>query len=54
MDTSIIDKTVTVVSTKNLYKWAKMWCKIQKNYYKEPVYLRREKQIEDLLNELKH
>ena len=55
MDTSIIDKTVTVVSTKNLYKWAKMWGKIQKNYYKEPVYLRREKQIEDFikLNEFK-
>ena len=55
MDASIIGKTVTVVSTKNLYKWAKIWGKIQKNYYKEPVYLRREKQIEDFvkLNEFK-
>lgn len=48
--------TIEIVSPKNLYKWASVWGKIQKDYYKEPVYLRREKQIEDfiLLNEFKN
>jgi hypothetical protein len=47
---------IEIVSPKNLYKWATVWGKIQKDYYKEPVYLRREKQIEDfiLLNEFKN
>jgi len=55
MDLSLINTTVTVVTTENLYKWAKSWGKIQKNYYTDPVYLRREKQIEDFikLNEFK-
>jgi hypothetical protein len=55
MDLSILNKTVTVVDPKNLYKWANIWGKIQKNYYTDPVYLRREKQIEDFikLNEFK-
>jgi hypothetical protein len=47
---------VEIISPKNLYKWASVWGKIQKNYYEEPVHLRREKQIEDfiLLNEFKN
>jgi len=46
---------ITVVEPQNLYKWAKVWGKVQKRYYKEDIYLRREKQIEDfvLLNEFK-
>jgi hypothetical protein len=48
--------SIEIVSPKNLYKWASVWGKIQKDYYKESVYLRREKQIEDfiLLNEFKN
>ena len=48
--------SIEIVSPKNLYKWASVWGKIQKDYYKDPVYLRREKQIEDfiLLNEFKN
>ena len=53
MQNIILDKTVNVIAPTSLYKWASVWGKIQKNYYLEPVYLRREKQIEDfvLLNE---
>lgn len=49
------NRNIEIVKNQNLYKWAKFWSKIQKNYYKEPVYLRREKQIEDFvyLNEFK-
>jgi hypothetical protein len=52
----ILGKHLNVVGTNNLYKWAKVWGKIQKNYYKESVYLRREKQIEDFvfLNEFQN
>lgn len=47
---------VEVISPRNLYKWASAWGRIQKSFYTEPVYLRREKQIEDfiLLNEFKN
>jgi hypothetical protein len=45
----ILNKSVEVISPNSLYKWAKVWGKIQKNYYKEPVFLRREKQIEDFV-----
>jgi hypothetical protein len=49
-------QTVNVISPTNLYKWASVWGKIQKNYYATEVYLRREKQIEDFvfLNEYKN
>ena len=52
---TILAKTVEVVEPKNLYKWASVWGKVQKNYYTGPVHLRREKQIEDFvcLNEFK-
>lgn len=49
MQQTILGKTVDVIAPKNLYKWAKVWGKVQKNYYKEDVYLRREKQIEDFV-----
>ncbi len=45
----ILDKTVDVIAPQNLYKWARVWGKIQRNYYKQPVCLRREKQIEDFV-----
>lgn len=45
----IFGKTVEVIEPKTLYKWAKIWGKVQKSYYPEPVYLRREKQIEDFI-----
>jgi hypothetical protein len=46
---NIMGRQVDVVESNNLYKWAKIWGKVQKNYYKDPVYLRREKQIEDFV-----
>lgn len=56
MSELILGKSVDVISPTNLYKWAKTWGKVQKNYYPYPVYLRREKQIEDFvaLNEFKN
>jgi hypothetical protein len=53
---NIRGKQVDVVKNVNLYKWAKIWGKVQKNYYSKPVMLRREKQIEDfvLLNEFRN
>ena len=42
---------ITVVEPQNLYKWAKVWGKVQKRYYKEDIYLRREKQIEDFVQQ---
>jgi len=53
---NIQGKEVDVIETVSLYKWAKIWGKVQKNYYPNPVMLRREKQIEDfvLLNEFQY
>jgi len=49
-------KDVTTIKSIDLYKWAKVWGKVQKNYYIKPVALRREKQIEDFvsLNGFRH
>lgn len=49
MHKTILGKTVEIIQPTNLYKWAKKWGGIQKNYYRWPVYLRREKQIEDFV-----
>lgn len=56
MRTQILNKTVNIIAPRTLYKWASVWGKIQKNYYQDTVYLRREKQIEDFvfLNEFKN
>jgi hypothetical protein len=56
MEQTILGKSVGVIAPTNLYKWHRTWGKIQKNFYPEPVYLRREKQIEDfvLLNEFEN
>ena len=43
-------KNVEVIKSTDLYKWAKVWGKVQKNYYLKPVSLRREKQIEDFVS----
>jgi hypothetical protein len=50
------NKNLVLVSTEDLYKWASVWGSLQRNYYKFPVQLRREKQIKDfiLLNEFKN
>lgn len=40
---------VQIVKPENLYKWAKIWGSVQKKYYRDSVYLRREKQIEDFV-----
>ena len=42
-------KNITVEETQNLYKWAKFWNKIQRNYFVEDIQLRREKQITDFI-----
>ena len=49
MKETIMGRSVKVIAPMSLYKWAKIWGKVQKNYYQEPVYLRREKQIEDFV-----
>lgn len=56
MEKIIAGKSVEVIAPTNLYKWAKVWGKVQKNYYPYDVHLRREKQIEDFvtLNEFKN
>ena len=53
---NIQGKEVEVIESVNLYKWAKVWGKVQKNYYPQPVALRREKQIVDFvfLNEFQY
>jgi hypothetical protein len=49
-------KNIEVIQPGHLYKWAKIWGKVQKRYYKDQVHLRREKQITDFitLNEYKN
>ena len=51
-----IPDNVAVCQFQILYKWAKVWGGVQKKYYTEKVFLRREKQIQDFifLNEFKH
>ena len=46
---NIQGREVDVIESVNLYKWAKIWGKVQKNYYPQPITLRREKQIEDFV-----
>lgn len=42
-------KTVEVDPTKGLYKWAKIFNRLQRNFFEEPYQLRREKQIIDFI-----
>lgn len=48
MSYKIPDK-VSICQPQNLYKWAKVWGGVQKKYYKDKVFLRREKQIQDFV-----
>ena len=49
MQQTILGKQVNVIAPKNLYKWASIWGRVQRNYYQQSVYLRREKQIQDFV-----
>ena len=51
-----IPNNITICQPKALYKWAKVWGAVQKKYYKDNIFLRREKQIQDfiLLNEFQN
>lgn len=49
MTIQLLGKSVNVIAPVNLYKWASVWGKVQKNYYQDNVYLRREKQLEDFV-----
>jgi len=50
------DKKIVVQQSKNLYKWAGIFSRLQRNFFVEDIKLRREKQIEDFvqLNEIAH
>lgn len=41
--------TINIVPTRPLYKWAKIFNRLQRNFFIEDVKLRREKQIEDFV-----
>lgn len=43
------DKNIIVQESQNLYKWARVFHRLQRNFFEEPVKLRREKQIEDFI-----
>lgn len=55
MDLSHPTKTIVINKSKNLYKWSKIFNRLQMNFFKEETKLRREKQIEDFvyLNQFK-
>ena len=40
---------VKVMPTRPLYKWSKIFNRLQRNFFVEPTKLRREKQIEDFI-----
>lgn len=46
-------RQIKVITPQNLYKWSRVFNLAQRKFYKDPVKLRREKQIEDfvVLNE---
>jgi hypothetical protein len=43
------DKNIVVNESHNLYKWASIFHRLQRNFFEEPVELRREKQIKDFI-----
>ena len=55
MDLSSTTKQIIVESPRGLYKWARIFNRLQRNFFVDEVKLRREKQIEDFihLNEFK-
>ena len=40
---------IQVMPTRSLYKWSKIFNRLQRNFFVEPTKLRREKQIEDFV-----
>ena len=44
-----LSQDISICRPTTLYKWARIWGKVQKSYYQDTVYLRREKQIEDFV-----
>jgi hypothetical protein len=40
---------IIIQESKNLYKWAKIFNRLQRNFFTEDIKLRREKQIEDFV-----
>lgn len=51
-----LPNTIEICHPKSLYRWAKVWGKVQKSYYNDQVCLRREKQLRDFiyLNQFKN
>lgn len=49
MNLSDPKKQVIVKPTQALYKWSRIFNRLQRNFFVEPVKLRREKQIEDFI-----
>jgi len=45
----VFPENLSIIEPQNLYKWARTWGSVQKRYYQDQVYLRRERQIEDFI-----
>jgi hypothetical protein len=43
------NKQIIVETPRGLYKWSRIFNRLQRNFFDEPVQLRREKQIEDFI-----
>jgi hypothetical protein len=50
MTTGIPNRPLVVESPRALYHWARIFNRLQRNFFVEPVTLRREKQIEDFIH----
>jgi hypothetical protein len=50
MTTGIPNRSLTVESPRGLYHWARIFNRLQRNFFVEPITLRREKQIEDFIH----
>ena len=46
---SNLDKELIVQPTRSLYRWSKIFNRLQRNFFIEETKLRREKQIEDFI-----
>lgn len=49
MNLDLKTQNITLITPKNLYKWAKSFNRLQRNFFVEQCVLRREKQIEDFI-----
>lgn len=50
MTTGIPNRTLVVESPRGLYHWARIFNRLQRNFFVEPLTLRREQQIEDFIH----